>query len=153
MNSEKIFNQIRKHSPTILGSKEYSKYAVLLPLVEVDDEIHVLFEVRSLQMRRQPGEICFPGGRIDKADQSELAAAVRETTEELGISTDQITDVYPLDYLVSPFGMMIFPFVGFIKSYEEINPNQSEVEEVFTVPLSFFKERALYSLCKCSSET
>jgi peroxisomal coenzyme A diphosphatase NUDT7 len=141
MNSKKIINQIREHTPTILGSKEYSKYAVLLPLVEVDDEIHVLFEVRSLQMRRQPGEICFPGGRIDKADKSEQAAAVRETTEELGIGSEQIADVYPLDYLVSPFGMMIFPFVGFIKNDEKIKPNQSEVDEVFTVPISFFIEK------------
>jgi peroxisomal coenzyme A diphosphatase NUDT7 len=113
---------------------------VLLPLVAVNDEIHVLFEVRSKKLRRQPGEICFPGGRIEQSDKDERQTAIRETTEELGISEKSITDVVPLDYMIS-FGRIVYPFAGFINNLKEIKPNLDEVEEIFTVPLSYLIEK------------
>ncbi|PLS18256.1 coenzyme A pyrophosphatase [Bacillus sp. M6-12] len=137
MRLESVLHKIKTHTPTILGSGSFSKYAVLLPLIEKADSIHVLFEIRSLELRRQPGEICFPGGRIDPSDQDEKGAAIRETIEELGLKQGDITDVYPLDYLISPFGMIVYPYIGLIKSSQELKPNPSEVGDIFTVPLSF----------------
>jgi peroxisomal coenzyme A diphosphatase NUDT7 len=138
MELDCVLTKIKNHHPFILGSENYSKYAVLLPLIMKNDEIHILFEVRSLQLRRQPGEICFPGGRIDAQDKNEKSAAIRETVEELGINEAQITNVCPLNFLVSPFGMIVYPFTGVITSEETITPNPSEVEEIFSVPLSYF---------------
>jgi peroxisomal coenzyme A diphosphatase NUDT7 len=138
MEIDFVLAKLKSHSPTFLGSENFSKYAVLLPLVKKGNDIHVLFEVRSLKLRRQPGEICFPGGRIDLQDMDEKSAAIRETTEELGIKNEDIFNVLPLNYLFSPFGMIIYPYVGFIENPEKITPNISEVEEVFTVPLSYF---------------
>lgn len=138
MDLEVIQNRLRKHSPSILGNADFSKFAVLLPLILKDGEIYILFEVRSHKMRRQPGEICFPGGRMDQEDKTEQDTAVRETTEELGINREQVKDVFPLDYLVSPFGMIIYPYAGMIENPQSIEPNPSEVDEVFQVPLSFF---------------
>lgn len=140
MDSKTIHKKVKEHSASILGNEDFFKYAVLLPLIQKDNEIHILFEVRSHQLRRQPGEVCFPGGRIDKQDKNDQVTAIRETREELGISKEQITDVFPLDYLVSPFGMIVYPHIGNISGSESINPNPAEVEEVFTVPLSFFLE-------------
>ncbi|MFZ3591205.1 NUDIX hydrolase [Bacillus sp. DJP31] len=140
MDSKKILNKVKGHTPSILGNENFSKFAILLPLIQVDNEVHILFEVRSQELRRQPGEICFPGGRIDPQDKTEKDAALRETGEELGISAEDVTDVFPLDFLVSPFGMIVYPFVGFINSPESINPNPSEVGGIFSVPLSFFLE-------------
>ncbi|MBM7602954.1 8-oxo-dGTP pyrophosphatase MutT (NUDIX family) [Metabacillus crassostreae] len=133
-----ILNKVQLHTPSFLGNERFSKYAVLLPLVKVDNDIHVLFEVRSQELRRQPGEICFPGGRMDEQDQSSLDTAVRETTEELGITKQQITNINPIDFLVSPYGMIVYPFIGLIDDFNKIIPNKSEVQETFTVPLSFF---------------
>jgi len=138
MELEIIVTKLKSHTPKILGSEKFSKYAVMLPLVKKEDGIHVLFEVRSLELRRQPGEICFPGGSIDEQDMDEKDAAIRETVEELGINKEQISNVNPLDYMISPFGMIIYPFVGYINSTQKIVPNPSEVGEIFTVPLSFF---------------
>jgi 8-oxo-dGTP pyrophosphatase MutT (NUDIX family) len=138
MELETIVTKLKSHTPKILGSEKFSKYAVMLPLLKKEDGIHVLFEVRSLELRRQPGEICFPGGRIDEQDMDEKDAAIRETVEELGINKEQISNVNPLDYMISPFGMIIYPFVGYINSPQKIVPNPSEVGEIFTVPLSFF---------------
>lgn len=140
MQLEPILKKLEGHTPTILGSENYSKYAVLLPLVRKEDGIHVLFEVRSLELRRQPGEICFPGGRIDSVDTDEREAAIRETMEELGIRREDITNVFALDYLISPFGMIVYPYAGLINRPERIIPSASEVGEIFTVPLTFFME-------------
>jgi coenzyme A diphosphatase NUDT7 len=138
MDLTKILNKVKGHTPSVLGNEEFSKYAVLLPLIKVENEVHVLFEVRSQKLRRQPGEICFPGGRIDPEDNTPKDAALRETKEELGISYDDISNVFPLDYLVSPFGMIVYPFVGFINSIHCIKPNSEEVGDIFLVPISFF---------------
>ncbi|MBM7663507.1 8-oxo-dGTP pyrophosphatase MutT (NUDIX family) [Bacillus mesophilus] len=140
MDSQTIKNKVNGHIPSVLGHEKLSKYAVLLPLIEIEEEVHVLFEIRSEQLRRQPGDICFPGGRIDYSDQTNMAAALRETREELGIHEEDIQEVFPLDYLISPFGMMIFSFVGFIQSLDSIKLNPAEVGEIFVVPLSFFLE-------------
>jgi peroxisomal coenzyme A diphosphatase NUDT7 len=146
MELESVLGKIKNHTPTILGSEKYSKYAVMVPLIEKEDGIHVLFEVRSLELRRQPGEICFPGGRIDDEDKDEKSAAIRETAEELGIDKQNIINVFPLDFMISPFGMMIYPYVGLISNPENIQPNPTEVGEIFTVPLTYFinKEPKIY---------
>ncbi|MRG87856.1 NUDIX hydrolase [Salinibacillus xinjiangensis] len=138
MDTKHILNKVQGHKPIILGSEEYTKSAVLLPIIQKSDGLHILFEVRSQHLRRQPGEICFPGGRIDQEDSTEQAAAIRETKEELGLKDQDITNVFPINYLVSPFGMMVYPFVGFIQEPDAVNSNPQEVGEVFTVPLSFF---------------
>src|SRR3954466_3984821 len=101
MDLDSVLFKLKGHTPKILGSESFSKYAILLPLLQKEDGVHVLFEVRSLELRRQPGEICFPGGRIDTEDLDEKDAAIRETIEELGINKEHITGVYPLDYMIS----------------------------------------------------
>lgn len=142
MDAKILFNKIKDHNPKIIGHEEFSKYSILVPLVEKNEEIHVLFEIRSQELRRQPGEICFPGGKMEKVDRTIKDAALRETEEELRIDRGNITDVYPLDYLVTPFGMIVYPFAGFVRMPQHINPNPKEVEDIFTVPLSFFMETA-----------
>ncbi|WP_040208700.1 NUDIX hydrolase [Neobacillus jeddahensis] len=138
MELDPVLQKLKVHTPKILGSERFSKYAVMIPLLQKEDGIHILFEVRSLELRRQPGEICFPGGRIDPEDLDEKGGAVRETVEELRIDEEDISDVYPLDYMISPFGMILYPYVGYIKKPDRISPNPSEVGEIFTVPLAFF---------------
>ncbi|MCP3027119.1 CoA pyrophosphatase [Halobacillus sp. A5] len=141
MKREAIEHKMKNHKPSVIGQKQITNYSVLLPLIEKEGELHLVFEVRSLQMRRQPGEICFPGGKVDREDRQVLDAAVREAKEELGITGHEIEEVYPFDYMVSPFGMIVHTYVGFLNCPEErIVPNPAEVEEVFTVPLSFFQE-------------
>lgn len=137
MEPKTIISKLTDHRPSILGSKQFIKYAILVPMVQKDDGIHILFEVRSLKLRRQPGEICFPGGKIDPGDKSKRDAAIRETKEELGLEKEHISNVFPLDYLITPFRTVLYPFAGFINDSSKIQPNPAEVSEVFTVPLSY----------------
>lgn len=140
MNAKRILGKLKNHTPAILDNEKFGKYAVLIPLVEKEDGIHLLFEVRSEKLRRQPGDICFPGGKIDAKDKTKQDAAIRETTEEIGISNHDITEIHPVDYFVSPFGMVIYPYAGFITKMDNIKLSEEEVAEIFTVPLAFFLE-------------
>lgn len=139
---EFIFQKLKNYTPTILDEESYRRYGILIPLVKKEDGIHVLFEVRSLELKSQPGEICFPGGGLEETDRTPMDTAIRETSEELGIDEKYIQDVYPVDYFVQPMEKrMIFPFVGKIERFDLIRPNPGEVKEIFTVPLSYLKEQ------------
>lgn len=129
-----IENVLNNRKPFVMGYETLFQSAVLVPLIEQDGSLSVLFEQRALHLRRQPGEIGFPGGRIDPQDIDPQAAAIREACEELGIDADQIEIVGPLDYVVTAF-QIVYPFVGRIKRPEHIRPNPEEVAEVFLVPL------------------
>lgn len=112
------------------------QFAVLIPLIKVNNEVHLLFEVRSKNIS-QPGETSFPGGRVEMGETYE-EAAVRETMEELSLSRDSIQILGEMDYIVNE-RVEIRSFVGELKgiSVEEIQFNE-EVEEVYTVPVSYF---------------
>lgn len=142
MDATHIVRKLKNRQPSILGEENFRKYAILLPLIEVENETHILFEVRSMNLRSQPGDICFPGGKVDREDKHTMHTAIRETTEELGIPDNHIKDLIPLDYMVSDFGRMIYPYIGRITDIANIIPNKDEVDETFTVPLSFFLETA-----------
>lgn|SRR5699024_3864237 len=132
-----VMQKMKTHEPSILGKEHYRKYSVLIPLVEREDGIHLLFEIRSKYMRSQPGDVCFPGGRVDATDPSNQYTALRETSEELGVDMTDVDDVFPLGCLVTE-GRMIYPFVGIFRAYDSIDVNQNEVDAVFTVPLAYF---------------
>lgn len=110
--------------------------AVLLPLVQTDEGLAVLFEERAHSLRRQPGEVCFPGGKAECSDKYNYAhTAVRETCEELGLTPQDITICGELDALVTHMGPIIHPFVGIIDDMSKITFSHDEVERIFTVPL------------------
>ena len=114
--------------------------AVLITLVDVATEPQIVFEVRAGNLKRQPGEICFPGGKHESADPSLAVTAVRETCEELGLEQEDIELLGELDTFVTFAGPVIHPFVGVLHHPEKIHFNPQEVQEIFTVPLKFFLE-------------
>lgn len=126
----------------ILGKEEYLNTAVLIPLVNINDEYHFLFEKRSEKIR-QGGEICFPGGEFDDSTDPDLrSTAVRETVEELGIDSKNVEVAGDLGILVGPMGITIDIFVGELRisDLKELNIDKNEVEKVFTVPVSYFSD-------------
>lgn len=131
-----MFEQIKNRDPQCINVKKYS--AVLIPLMMIDDQYHILFEIRSRSLQKQPGEVCFPGGRMDPNDKDTLETAIRETKEELLIQEKNIHIYGPLDYYVSPNGMRVDAYLAELSNYSYTF--NEEVEDVFTVPLSFFLE-------------
>lgn len=142
---EKLKSRLNTKQPLFIGEDTAFRSAVLIPLVQVDEKWHILFEVRSFTMRKQPGDISFPGGQIDATDASPLAAAVRETYEELGVNPKDIQVIGEISpYIMSP-SFVIYPFVGII-DYEKIihSYNKDEVEEVFLVPVDWLLQYKPY---------
>jgi len=134
---DKLKNELHHRQPLFIGEDTALRCAILIPLVEVDGEWHVLFEVRSLTMRKQPGDISFPGGRIDPTDASPMEAAIRETHEELGVDLSSIQVLGQMSaYIASP-SFVVYPFVATIDHHQIQNFNKQEVEEVFTIPISW----------------
>ncbi|MHB8124854.1 MAG: NUDIX hydrolase [Desulfitobacteriaceae bacterium] len=128
--------------PGINGSEEYFKSAVLVLMVLLNDEYHLVFQKRALQIR-QGGEICFPGGHYDPGIDPDFEhTALRETVEELGIAKEKLNIIGKLDTLVAPMGAIINPFVGIadLQSMAEITPDKKEVEYVFSVPVAYFQK-------------
>lgn len=129
--------------------KSYSPYdnilsknrlaAVLIPIVDFEGEDHILFQTRSLNLKTQPGEVSFPGGKIEKGE-NPADAAIRETVEELGCKEKDIELIGPSDYYIATNGVIIHPYVGKLKYYDEYPIDEEEVGEVFLVPLKFFLE-------------
>ena len=138
MNNNSKINVIRNifknREPGILGV--YKKSAVLILLCEENNNLNIIFEVRALNMRRQPGDICLPGGKIEK-NEVPLDAALRETSEELGVDISNIDIIGSMDYIVTPYNAILYPFIGFLKS-NELKPSLDEVDHIFKVPVEFF---------------
>lgn len=128
------------NSPEILGKDKYFNSAVLVPLVEIDEKFHFLFEKRADHIR-QGGEVSFPGGEFDnKKDQGLRHTAIRETTEELGLQQEKIKIIGKIGTLVAPMGVTVDAFVGLIsiKSLDELAIDKNEVEKVFLEPMNHF---------------
>lgn len=141
-----MFEELRRLltscTPGLGNAADYQRAAVLVPLLAAPAGPEILFEVRARHLEWQPGEICFPGGRIEEEDASPAQAAVRETCEELGIEPVSIRLLGPLDYTVNPIGVIIYPYVGCLDAAAPLAPNSEEVAEIFTVPLAWFLTQA-----------
>ena len=111
--------------------------SVLIPFIKgKDGEWHLLYQVRS-QHVSQAGDSSFPGGRIEEGESSE-EAAIRETIEELQIERDQLHILGEFDYIVGN-NAIIHAYIGLIDGLdiEEIHPDPAEVEQVYSLPLSY----------------
>jgi 8-oxo-dGTP pyrophosphatase MutT (NUDIX family) len=119
-------------------SKSSKKSAVLLLLWEVNQKIHIVFTLRSLQLLSHSGQISFPGGQQENSE-TPIQTALRETYEEIGIPSNSIEILGELTPIyVLPSNSHIFPVVGYAKQYLDFRINKNEVEEVFYKPLTFF---------------
>lgn len=130
-----LMDRLSNRTPGILGEENLAKYAVVMLLAHGVDGYEVLLERRASTLRRQPGEISFPGGRIEADDSDPWCAALRETAEELGVMAEMVHAICPLDVVVQP-GRVIYPFLGYLAPEAVLRPAPAEVAEVVRVPLA-----------------
>lgn len=116
--------------------------AVLVPLVRRDDGLTILLTQRTAHLANHGGQISFPGGRMEPSDPDAVAAALRETEEEIGLSREKVDVLGRLDDYVTVTGFRVVPVVGLIHPPFTLAPDSFEVEEVFEVPLRFILDPA-----------
>ncbi len=117
--------------------KQRSPAAVLLGLVERPEGLALLFTERADHLKDHPGQVSFPGGRIEEGDLGPVEAALREAREEIGLDPQQVSVVGCLEGYLTVTGFLVTPVVGFITPGFEPMPDHAEVAEVFEVPLGF----------------
>lgn len=141
------YKKVIPPTPTIQGKDEYFNSSVLALIMNISEEDYFVFQKRNANIR-QGGEICFPGGKIDKNDLSLLETALRETEEELGIPRTKIKVLGQMNTIVAPIGVTVDSFLGYIDGMDldEIKANKDEVEEVILLPIAEFKEPKKYSV-------
>ena len=121
-------------------ARNNAKYAILIPWVETGSGDALLLEVRS-QLVKQPGEVCFPGGRAESGE-SVIDAAIRETCEELGIRPEEIEVISELEPLTMGDGREVYPVSArlHIKDIESLALSEDEVADVFLLPVKWLEE-------------
>jgi 8-oxo-dGTP pyrophosphatase MutT (NUDIX family) len=115
--------------------------AVLVPVVD-HPEPTVLLTQRAQHLPNHPGQISFPGGKIEKSDNDPLAAALRETEEEIGLGRNHIEPLGYLDLYMTTLGYRIVPTIARVKPGFTLKLSSSEVDNVFEVPLAFLMDQA-----------
>lgn len=135
----------RPAAPAPAAEEPARDAAVLVPLIDRADGMTVLLTRRSERLDSHPGQIAFPGGRVDPGDRDAVDTALRETEEEVGLARARIDVVGRLDDCWTGTGFRIAPVVGVVSepfSLGELTLDDIEVAEAFETPLAFVMDPA-----------
>jgi 8-oxo-dGTP pyrophosphatase MutT (NUDIX family) len=111
--------------------------AVLVPIVQRQPELTVIFTQRTAHLKAHSGQVSFPGGRAEPHDPTPEFTALREAHEEIGLPMERVEVVARLPDYLTRTGFRVTPVVGLLTPPFELAPDPREVQEVFEVPLDF----------------
>ena len=115
--------------------------AVLVAIVDRPDP-GVILTLRPETMRKHPGQVSFPGGRIDPGDDGPIAAALREAHEEIGLDPGQVEIIGLADRYVTVTGFEVTPVLGIVPPGLDLVPHPGEVTAIFEAPLHYVLDPA-----------
>lgn len=113
---------------------------VLIPIIARGDSLTILLTERSADLKHHPGQVSFPGGRMESSDVDIRATALRETHEEVGIHPDDVEVCGYLKPTATGTGYAVTPVVGFVNPAVELVLDTMEVQSAFEVPLEFLMD-------------
>ena len=125
----------------LIEATQYKKAGVLILLLkeDTDAEYKIVFTKRSTKLKTHSGEVSFPGGKWEEADNSLYETALRESNEEINLNIENVTKLGNLNFLLSRHKIEVNPYVGYLNKFQEFEGN-FEIEEIFTVPISFLSD-------------
>ncbi|WP_067737224.1 CoA pyrophosphatase [Novosphingobium naphthalenivorans] len=126
--------------PRTRAMDSFKPAAVLIAITERERPGMLLLH-RPSTMRAHPGQIAFPGGRIDPGETA-IEAALREAHEELGIDPRDVRVIGTSDRYRTGSGYEITPVIGLVPPDLPIQPNPAEVAQWFEVPVDFVLDPA-----------
>ena len=143
-----IFSAVlqKENRLVLVPPEDFQRAAVLIPLIYRNSEWFLLFTRRAENVRHHPGQISFPGGRVDESDENIVYTALRETHEELGIEEVEILGC--IDDIVTISQYIVTPVVGVVNE-DRVSPNninRSEIDYVLEAPLSHLSNPDFFSL-------
>ena len=145
MAVEKISAILQNRTPGMLSGEKFKAAAVLVPMQERADGDYLVLTRRAAMLNSHSGQVAFPGGGIDSRDSGPLAAALRESQEEIGIDPDHVRVLGRLDQVTASANYLVTPFVGLIPHPYEFHLNLSETAAVFSVPVAALLEPGCFT--------
>ncbi|MBN05254.1 MAG: CoA pyrophosphatase [Ponticaulis sp.] len=115
---------------------------VLIGIVDRGGELNVVLTERPKTMAKHPGQVAFPGGKVDPHDECPVDAALREANEEVGVEPEEVTLMGRSGLYLTRTGFRITPVVGLLPPDFVAKPDPHEVDDVFETPLSFLMNPA-----------
>lgn len=134
---------LNRDSP-LPAARTLREAGVLVPFMVASTGCALILTKRSSRLRHHPGQIAFPGGKVDPTDADATAAAVRESSEEIGLDPGNVEILGHLPAHETVTGFRITPVLGRIIAPFDPRPEAGEVDEVFTVPLAHVTDPACY---------
>jgi 8-oxo-dGTP pyrophosphatase MutT (NUDIX family) len=125
----------------LIGAGPRRPAAVLIGIRD-DREQNLLLTLRTDTLQQHAGQVAFPGGRVEPTDADVVAAALRESHEEIGLAADMVTPLGYLESFETISGYSVTPVVARVAADAMLKPDPGEVAEVFEVPFAFFLEPA-----------
>ena len=122
--------------------------AVLVAIQMQHGTPYIILTKRSAKLKNHPGQVAFPGGKIDPCDATAIQAALREAQEEIALPPDQVEVLGSLPDHITITGFRVTPIVAYIEGLFQPIPETGEVDEVFRVPLDFLIHHQNYTICK-----
>ena len=113
-----------------------------MPIVRRQPELTVLLTQRTEHLPSHPGQVAFPGGKIDAGDADAIATALRETEEETGLERRFVNPLGYLDAYQTRSGFRVIPVVGLVETGFDLIAEAGEVADIFEVPLRFLMDPA-----------
>jgi 8-oxo-dGTP pyrophosphatase MutT (NUDIX family) len=123
-----------------VGDEELIPASVLFPIVLRENGASVLLTQRTDHLRDHPGQVSFPGGRVEPDDSSPAHTALREAQEEIGLAAEHVEIVGYLPEYRTGTGFRVTPVVALVRPPFELSPDKQEVAEIFEVPLAFLMD-------------